>query len=97
MKRIAAEARNDPEVMARVRDGARARMKVMRADPEMRAKVDAINRARTSKRVRCVETGQEFPSAQDAAASVGLKGGSHISSVAKGKRPKAGGFTWEYC
>lgn len=52
------------------------------------------------KTVICNETGEEFESISIAEATLRGRGikvsGSHISSVCKGKRKIAGGFTWSY-
>ena len=51
-------------------------------------------RERSSKPVRCLETGQEFRSAKDASRSLGECDGAVASSIRKSCR--SGGFTWEY-
>lgn len=48
-----------------------------------------------SKRVRCIETGVEYPSAIEAAQQTGITY-YHICENARGKRKIAGGFHWEY-
>lgn len=52
------------------------------------------------KPVRCIETGEVFVSSVQAAEKVSEEGyltnGSHITSVCRGNRKFAGGFTWEY-
>jgi hypothetical protein len=37
-----------------------------------------------------------FGSIREAAKSMGMNDGTHISAVARGKRKQCGGFTWEY-
>lgn len=39
---------------------------------------------------------REFESIKEAANTIGIKDGSHISAVAKGKRKKCGGYIWKY-
>jgi len=48
-----------------------------------------------ARRVRCVETGREFPTVSLAAQELGLSSGK-IVGVCKGRRTTAGGFHWEY-
>lgn len=48
-----------------------------------------------SKRVRCVETKEIFPSMRDARKSMNISS-THISCVCNGKRKTAGGFHWEF-
>ncbi len=47
------------------------------------------------KRVICIETGEVFCSVTEAGNRYKV-GGCHISSVCRGKRKTAGGFTWRY-
>lgn len=53
------------------------------------------NKKTSAKSVRCIETGEVFNSLTAAAAKTGASD-AHISSVCKGKRQRAGGYTWEY-
>lgn len=39
---------------------------------------------------------KEFESIREAAKSIGMSDGTHISAVAKGKRRKCGGYIWKY-
>ena len=48
-----------------------------------------------AKPVRCVETGVEYPSAQEAHRQTGINR-SHISEVCRGERKRAGGVRWEF-
>lgn len=48
-----------------------------------------------SRRVRCIETGEEYESITDASRSKGLKSPSSITNVLTGLSKKAGGYTWE--
>jgi group I intron endonuclease len=48
------------------------------------------------RRVRCLETGMEFESLDEAARSIGVARGSKIGDVCRKKRKKAHGYTWEY-
>lgn len=50
--------------------------------------------ARRSRHVKCVETGEVFPSIKSAADSVGVKGPTISQALKKGCR--AGGMHWEY-
>lgn len=84
----------DQALKDRLREEARARMKAARADPEAREKNLKGVRAAHCKPVRCVETGQEFPSIEEAAKWCGLAGGGKISMALNGKREHAGGYHW---
>lgn len=53
------------------------------------------NNAYNAKAVRCVETGKIYPSLMEAQRQTGISS-SHIGSVCKGKRTRAGGCRWEY-
>lgn len=46
--------------------------------------------------VECVETGVIYDSCSSAAEAMGLSSSTSISSVCKGRRKKAAGFTWRY-
>ena len=48
------------------------------------------------KKVVCVETGIVYDSATDAARSLGIKEGNHITSCCRGKREMALGYHWKY-
>lgn len=52
------------------------------------------------RRVLCIETGEVFDSISSAAKAIGEQGlsvsGSHITSVCKGRRKSAAGYTWSY-
>ena len=58
--------------------------------------IQSMNRA-NSKKVRCIETNVEYPSANDAGRTLGKSDGSAIVACCRGKRKVAYGFTWEYC
>ena len=51
---------------------------------------------KSSRPVRCVETGVEYPSISEAARSVGAKSDSHIGEVCRGVANTAAGYHWEY-
>ena len=48
------------------------------------------------KRIRCIETSEEFPSASKAGKALNI-GSSNITSVCNKKRRTTGGYTFEYC
>lgn len=50
----------------------------------------------TERALICIETGQIFQNARKAADHYGLKTIANIHQVCKGKRSKAGGYTWKY-
>lgn len=54
------------------------------------------SRLKSSKPVRCIETGEVYPSATAAAKALGLSTMSNISECALGHRPRCGGYRWEY-
>ena len=62
--------------------------------------IPEIKMYKKGKPVRCIETGEVFVSTTQAAQKVSQEGyptnGSHITSVCRGNRKLAGGFTWEY-
>lgn len=49
-----------------------------------------------SRPVRCVETGEVYPRAADAAAAMGLKNRQSISQACRAQGRRAAGFRWEY-
>jgi hypothetical protein len=51
---------------------------------------------KSSKPVRCIETGIEYPSISEAARSVGVKTDTHIGEVCRGEAHKASGYHWEF-
>lgn len=51
---------------------------------------------KSSKPVRCIETGVEYPSISEAARSVGAKTDTHIGEVCRGEASKASGCHWEF-
>lgn len=51
---------------------------------------------KSSKPVRCIETGIEYPSISEAARSVGAKTDTHIGEVCRGEARKASGYHWEF-
>ena len=48
-----------------------------------------------TKPVRCIDTGEVFESVTAAAERYGTSS-SHVTSVCRGRRPRAGGVRWEY-
>ena len=79
----------------------KAAMQRLAADPEWLAKNKAANRARLCRPVECIETGERFDSATDAAALLSKRwhknvGKSLISRVARGIQNSAYGYTWRY-
>lgn len=46
-------------------------------------------------KIKCIETGEEFPSLIAAGKAIGHRDGSKIGMVLKGKRKTAGGYHWE--
>jgi group I intron endonuclease len=85
----------DPEYRAKMIEASRERMRAMRADPEKRARNAAGIKAAHAKPVRCIETGDVFPSAEDAAKWCGLKAGGQITQAISGSKKTAGGYRWE--
>ena len=61
--------------------------------PACNMKAAAVGRARA---VRCVETGEAYPCAADAARAAGLKSGRSVSQVCRAPGRRAAGFHWEY-
>ena len=61
--------------------------------PECARRKSGSGRARP---VRCVETGEVYPCAADAAAAMGLKNSQSISQACRAQGRKAAGFRWEY-
>ena len=61
--------------------------------PACNMKAAAVGRARA---VRCVETGEAYPCAADAAAAVGLESGRSVSQACRAPGRRAAGFHWEY-
>ena len=61
------------------------------------ARVKAITGANnpSAVKIKCVETGVIYNTANDAAKAVGLKHSTTVLKCAKGERNKAGGHTWE--
>ncbi len=51
------------------------------------------NAQRKQKPVRCIETGESYPSVKAARMATGIK---NIDGVCRGKNHMAGGYTWEY-
>ena len=51
---------------------------------------------KTSKPVRCIETGIEYPSISAAARAVGAKSNTHIGDVCRGNARISSGCHWEY-
>ena len=58
--------------------------------------VSLETRLKRSKPIRCIETGEIFPSIKTAAEQFNIKQ-PNISAVLYGKQKTAGGFHWEYC
>lgn len=56
---------------------------------------DNLQVSKACRKTRCVETGEVFPSASEAARAKGI-GQKDISKVALGQRKTAGGYHWEY-
>ena len=54
-----------------------------------------LNDQQKSKRVRCVETGEVYPSQSEAARQTGMNR-SNIAQVCRGERKTVGGFHWEF-
>ena len=48
------------------------------------------------KSVRCIETGKIYRSIKEAANSIGMKTGCHISQCCNGTRNVCGGYHWQY-
>lgn len=79
--------------------------KGLRPGPETRKKLSAMRRGENSpnwgrpsphrKPVKCVETGQVFPSALSVQQQTGIAQGT-VSAVCKGKGKTAGGYHWQY-
>ena len=72
---------------------------------ETRKKIGEANKGKTHsyevrqkrmKKVRCVETGQVFDWAKEAADHIGIKSYSNIAMCCRGERNVCGGFHWEY-
>ena len=61
--------------------------------PACNMKAAAVGRAQA---VRCVETGEAYPCAADAAAAVGLESGRSVSQACRAPGRRAAGFHWEY-
>lgn len=55
-----------------------------------------ILRRKSSKRIRCVETGDEFMNLQEATSWLGFKSISAINNALRGRTETAGGYHWEY-
>lgn len=95
-RRLASLVHDNPALNERMREVNRAVMKAKRADPEARKRnLEAVLK-RHCKPVLCVETNITYPSAT--AAEIALRSNSkgHVSSVARGERKKALGYTWRY-
>ena len=87
----------DPVVKAKHKAAVQARA----ADPEWLAKNKAANRARLCRPVECIETGERFDSATDAARALRARGHpkavhGRISACARGGSTKAYSHTWRY-
>lgn len=100
--------KDNPELLLKLSERARARTgsknsffgkKLSKSHIEkMRvARIKAITGENNPSAVKvlCIETGEVFNTAKDAAFSVGLKYSTTILKCAKGQRKSAGGFTWE--
>ena len=57
---------------------------------------DVLNRKYYGKPVVCVETGETFENAAEAARQKGMKTYNHICSCCIGKRERTGGYHWKY-
>lgn len=86
------------EITEKMKAVNRERMKVMRSDPEARARNLAAVRAAHGHPVRCIETGEVFASIGMAARSLGLgpKNTKTIAKAAKAGNLSAYGFRWSY-
>ena len=56
---------------------------------------EPIYKGRRSKRIRCIETGEIYPSMKEAERQIGIAAGS-ISNCCHGKRKTAGGYKWKF-
>lgn len=59
-------------------------------------KTKEILRRKKSKRIRCVETGDEFMNLQEATLWLGFKSISAINNALRGRTETAGGYHWQY-
>ena len=75
-------------------DNSLENLEVMTNEEHWHLHKDARN-SKTQKRVRCLDTGEEFKSASEAARSMGLE--YHCVSIAIRKGGRSGGKRWEYC
>lgn len=75
-------------------DNSLENMEVMTNEEHWHLHKDDRN-SKVQKRVRCLDTGEEFESASEAARSMGLEYHSVSSAIRKGGR--SGGKRWEYC
>ena len=57
---------------------------------------DVLHRKYYGKPVVCVETGETFENAAEAARQKGMKTYKHICSCCKGRRERTGGYHWKY-
>lgn len=101
------ELHRNPEFAAAHAQRASTRLRTVVHTPEVQARAAESRRSvmqktretiikKQGRPLLCLETGQVFACAADAANSCGCKQRSNFSQAASGKRKSAGGFTWRY-